>query len=72
MLMAITKNLASQHTCKRRSSNILLGGLSIRDVPRAEWLEHFGLIMEENFFFIGTIKENISWKLPNYNHEQAR
>jgi len=32
--MAITKNLASQHTLKRKSSNILLGGLSIKDVPR--------------------------------------
>lgn len=33
-LMALTKNLAMQHTLKRKSSNICLGGISIKDIPR--------------------------------------
>ena len=28
--------------------------------------------MEENFFFTGTIKENIGWRLPEYKQEEAQ
>ena len=38
----------------------------------SEWLSHFGLILEENFFFAGTVKENICWRLPDFHYEEAQ
>ena len=28
--------------------------------------------MEENFFFAGTIKDNINWRLPDFNYQEAQ
>lgn len=28
--------------------------------------------MEENFFFVGTLKENIAWRLPTFDEIEAK
>ena len=81
LLYGLTKNLPMFEDpahFKTKNSTIKLGGVSIKTVTRQgsfehniEWLSNFGLLIEENFFFDGTIKENISWRLQNYDHELA-
>jgi ABC-type bacteriocin/lantibiotic exporter with double-glycine peptidase domain len=30
-----------------------------------------GVIMHENFFLSGTLKSNLSWRVPHFNEEEV-
>jgi ABC-type multidrug transport system fused ATPase/permease subunit len=75
LLYALTKNLPmfNERACyKSKSSTIRLGGIDIREVSRKDWHNQIGVITSENFYFNGTIRENISWSLTNYSELKAR
>lgn len=57
---------------KSKSSTIRLGGIDIRQASRKDWHTQIGVIMSSNFYFIGTLKENISWALEDFNCLKAR
>jgi len=75
LLYGLTKNLPMFNEIafyKSRSSTIRLGGIDIRQATRKNWHEQIGVIMSTNFYFIGTLKENISWGLEEFNYIKAR
>lgn len=56
---------------KSKASTIRLGGVDIREVSRKDWHAQIGVIVSENFFFNGTLRENISWNMRDYSDEKA-
>lgn len=56
---------------KSKSSTIRLGGIDIREVSRRDWLNQFGVITSDNFYFNATIRENISWGMEGFSELRA-
>jgi ABC-type cobalamin/Fe3+-siderophores transport system ATPase subunit len=74
LLYALTKNLPmfnERAFFKSKSSTIRLGGVDIREVSRRDWLRQFGVIASDNFYFNGTIRENVSWGFDGYSELRA-
>lgn len=51
---------------------ILLDGISIRDLELREVQKHIGVILQDVFLFSGTIADNISLFNPQISHEQMQ
>lgn len=55
-----------------QQGQILLDGLSIRDLELREVQKHIGVILQDVFLFSGTIADNISLFNPQISHEQMQ
>ena len=49
---------------------ILLGGTDVRDIPRADLRENYGMVLQDTWLCNGTIKENIAFGNPNATDEE--
>ena len=49
---------------------ICIDGVDIRDIPQAELRSRMGVVLQENFLFTGTVKQNISYAKPNATLEE--
>lgn len=52
------------------SGDILIDGVSIKDMPREEVRGYFGMVLQDAWLFEGTIRENISYGTYNLTNEQ--
>lgn len=55
-----------------QQGQILLDGVSIRDLELREVQKHIGVILQDVFLFSGTIADNISLFNPQISHEQMQ
>ena len=49
---------------------ILLGGRDIREMPRSELREHYGMVLQDTWLSDGTIKDNIAFARPDATDEE--
>ena len=49
---------------------ILLGGTDVRDIPRADLRENYGMVLQDTWLCNGTIKENIAFGNPYATDEE--
>ena len=52
--------------------DILLDGVSIREMKRSEVHEHFGMVLQDTWLFEGTIRENLIFNTPEVTDEQMK
>ncbi len=52
------------------SGDILIDGVSIKDMPREEVRGYFGMVLQDAWLFEGTIRENISYGTYGLTNEQ--
>jgi ATP-binding cassette subfamily B protein len=52
------------------SGDILIDGVSIKDMPREEVRSYFGMVLQDTWLFEGTIRENISYGTVGLTNEQ--
>ena len=50
---------------------ILLGGKDIRDIPRHELREHYGMVLQETWLSGDTIRDNIAFARPDATDEEV-
>ena len=50
--------------------DILIDGVSIKDMPRQEIHAIFGMVLQDTWMFEGTIRENLAYNTPNVTDEQ--
>ena len=50
--------------------SILLGGRDIREIPRAELREHYGMVLQDTWLSDGTIRDNIAFARPDATDEE--
>ena len=53
-----------------QDGRICIDGVNIRDIPQQELRSHMGVVLQENFLFTGTVKQNISYAKPNATLEE--
>ena len=49
---------------------ILLGGRDIREMPRSELREHYGMVLQDTWLSDGTIRDNIAFARPDATDEE--
>ncbi len=49
---------------------ILLGGRDIREIPRSELREHYGMVLQDTWLSDGTIRDNIAFARPDATDEE--
>ena len=49
---------------------ILLGGRDIREIPRAELREHYGMVLQDTWLSDGTIRDNIAFARPDATDDE--
>ncbi len=54
------------------SGDILVDGVSIKDMSRAELREIFGMILQETWVINGTLRENIVYNLQNVDEDNLK
>jgi ATP-binding cassette subfamily B protein len=54
------------------SGDILIDGVSLRDMPRAEIHDIFGMVLQDTWTFEGTLRENIVYNTPDVSEEELR
>lgn len=52
------------------SGDILIDGVSIKDMPREEVRSYFGMVLQDTWLFEGTIRENVSYGTEGLTNEQ--
>lgn len=52
------------------SGSILVDGIDIRDMSRAELRSHFGMVLQDTWLFEGSIRDNIGYSLENMPFEE--
>jgi ATP-binding cassette subfamily B protein len=68
----MTKNLPQfKRPYQEGEGYIEIGGQKINDLSTDDLRNTIGIITEENFFFTGTLRENIAWNVPNFDEFQA-
>lgn len=50
--------------------DILIDGVSIKDMPREEVRSYFGMVLQDTWLFEGTIRENLSYGTEGLSNEQ--
>jgi subfamily B ATP-binding cassette protein MsbA len=55
-----------------QQGRILVDGKPLSDLKLHEYRRHLGVVMQDNFLFDGTVKENISFTKPGATDEQVR
>ncbi len=53
------------------SGDILIDGVSIKDMPREEVRSYFGMVLQDTWLFEGTIRENIAYGSTGLTNEQV-
>lgn len=53
-----------------QDGKISIDGVDIRDIPQKELRSHMGVVLQENFLFTGTVKQNIAYAKPNATLEE--
>lgn len=53
-----------------QSGRILVDGTSVSDVKLRDYRRHLGVVMQDNFLFDGTVKENIAFTKPGATTEE--
>jgi ABC-type multidrug transport system fused ATPase/permease subunit len=54
------------------SGEILIDGTSLDALKLHEYRQHLGVVMQDNFLFDGTIRENIAYARPNASDDEVR
>ncbi|HEX4932216.1 MAG TPA: ABC transporter ATP-binding protein, partial [Gemmatimonadaceae bacterium] len=54
------------------SGDILIDGTSLDALKLHEYRQHLGVVMQDNFLFDGTIRENIAYARPNASDDEVR
>ena len=49
---------------------ILLGGRDIREIPRAELRDHYGMVLQDTWLSDGTIRDNIAFARPDATDDE--
>ena len=49
---------------------ILLGGRDIREIPRSELREHYGMVLQDTWLSDGTIRDNIAFARPDATDDE--
>ena len=52
--------------------DILLDGVSIREMKRSEVHEHFGMVLQDTWLFEGTVRDNLIFNTPGVTEEQMK
>lgn len=52
------------------SGSILVDGIDIRDISRAELRSHFGMVLQDTWLFEGSIRDNIGYSSENMPFEE--
>lgn len=52
------------------SGSILVDGIDIRDMSRAELRSHFGMVLQDTWLFEGSIRDNIGYSSENMSFEE--
>ena len=55
-----------------QQGRILIDGKPLSDLKLQEYRRHLGVVMQDNFLFDGTVKENIAFTKPGASDEQVR
>jgi subfamily B ATP-binding cassette protein MsbA len=55
-----------------KEGNILVDGTDLSDLRLREYRGHLGVVMQDNFLFDGTVRENIAYARPNATIEEIR
>ncbi len=55
-----------------QQGRILIDGKPLSDLKLHEYRRHLGVVMQDNFLFDGTVKENISFTKPGATDDQIR
>jgi subfamily B ATP-binding cassette protein MsbA len=55
-----------------QQGRILIDGKPLSDLKLHEYRKHLGVVMQDNFLFDGTVKENIAFTKPGATDEQVR
>ncbi len=55
-----------------RSGRILVDGKDIANVKLRDYRSHVGVVMQDNFLFDGTVRENIAFSKPGATDEEVR
>jgi subfamily B ATP-binding cassette protein MsbA len=63
LVMAFNRPLAGR---------VLVDGRDLAGIKLREYRAHLGVVMQDNFLFDGTIKENIAFARPNATDEEVR
>ena len=70
MVFAFTSNLNVEGKSEERNQ-ILVGGIPIEEIYHSDIKKTVGVIMDNNFFFSGTLEDNLKWKNYSYDEELA-
>lgn len=54
-----------------QEGSILIDGVDIRDIPQDKLRSHMGVVLQENFLFTGTVRQNISYAKPDATYEEV-
>ena len=55
-----------------RQGTVLVDGTPLDDLRLREYRSHLGVVMQDNFLFDGTVRENIAYARPGATDEQVR
>jgi ABC-type multidrug transport system fused ATPase/permease subunit len=55
-----------------KSGRILVDGHDIANVKLRDYRSHVGVVMQDNFLFDGSVRENIAFSKPGATHEEVR
>ncbi len=55
-----------------QGGTIRIGGVDIRDIPREEVRELFGMVLQDAWLFHGTVRDNIAYGKPDATDEEIR
>jgi subfamily B ATP-binding cassette protein MsbA len=55
-----------------KSGRVLVDGKDVANIRLRDYRSHVGVVMQDNFLFDGTIKENISFSKPGATDEEIR
>ncbi len=55
-----------------KQGSILVDGTDLDDLKLREYRGHLGVVMQDNFLFDGTVRENIAYARPNATLEEVR
>ena len=49
---------------------ICVDGVDVRQIPQAELRSHMGVVLQENFLFTGSVRQNIAYAKPDATREE--
>src|SRR5581483_3997707 len=55
-----------------KSGRVLVDGIDVSDIRLRDYRSHVGVVMQDNFLFDGTIKENIAFSKPGASDQEIR